>query len=177
MRCDAFTNQGETEHINDQWTVKNYCNWKEPKHVGRTQKTSFPLSSDSKASLCSDFITNPNSCACKSRRSSTAIYGESFRKPPWWGKSQMTCWKHNLIAYWQLASKFSQWNCLWLHCNMNEYIVFLASLPKSRSPLSASLQTFSLTACAYLNTDHFAVYHWTTKKFFVGIPLDHWIGW
>ena len=32
------------------------------KAVGRTQKTSFPLSSNSKASLCSDFKTNPNSC-------------------------------------------------------------------------------------------------------------------
>ena len=30
--------------------------------VGRTRKTSFPLSSNSKASLCSDFQTNPNSC-------------------------------------------------------------------------------------------------------------------
>ena len=37
------------------------------KAVGRTQKTSFPLSSISKASLCCDFKTNPSSCASKSR--------------------------------------------------------------------------------------------------------------
>ena len=36
------------------------------KAVGRTQKTSFPLSSNSKASLCSDFETNPSSWASKS---------------------------------------------------------------------------------------------------------------
>ena len=41
------------------------------KAVGRTQKTSFPLSSISKASLCSDFKTNPSSCASKSRQSTS----------------------------------------------------------------------------------------------------------
>ena len=40
------------------------------KAVGRTQKTSFPLSSISKASLCFDFTTNPSSCASKSKQSS-----------------------------------------------------------------------------------------------------------
>ena len=40
------------------------------KAVGRTQKTSFPLSSISKASLCFDFKTNPSSCASKSKQSS-----------------------------------------------------------------------------------------------------------
>ena len=39
------------------------------KAVGRTQKTSFPLSSNSKASLCSDFKTNPSSWANKFRQS------------------------------------------------------------------------------------------------------------
>ena len=39
------------------------------KAVGRTQKTSFPLSSISKASLCSDFKTNHSSYASKSRQS------------------------------------------------------------------------------------------------------------
>ena len=43
------------------------------KAVGRTQKTSFPLSSISKASLCSDFKTNPSSCASKSRQSTSVI--------------------------------------------------------------------------------------------------------
>ena len=43
------------------------------KAVGRTQKTSFPLSSNSKASLCSDFETNPSSWASKSRQSTSVI--------------------------------------------------------------------------------------------------------
>ena len=43
------------------------------KAVGRTQKTSFPLSSISKASLCSDFKTNPSSCASKSTQSTSVI--------------------------------------------------------------------------------------------------------
>ena len=43
------------------------------KAVGRTQKTSFPLSSISKASLCSDSKTDPSSCASKSRQSTSVI--------------------------------------------------------------------------------------------------------
>ena len=43
------------------------------KAVGRTQKISFPLSSNSKAFLCSDFKTNSNSCASKSRQSTSVI--------------------------------------------------------------------------------------------------------
>ena len=43
------------------------------KAVGRTQKTSFPLSSISKASLCSDSKTNPSSCASKSSKSTSVI--------------------------------------------------------------------------------------------------------
>ena len=43
------------------------------KAVGRTQKTSFPLSSNSKASLCSDFKTNPSSWASKARQSTSVI--------------------------------------------------------------------------------------------------------
>ena len=43
------------------------------KAVGRTQKTSFPLSSISKAFLCFDFKTNPSSCASKSNKSTSVI--------------------------------------------------------------------------------------------------------
>ena len=43
------------------------------KAVGRTQKTSFPLSSNSKASLCSDFERNLSSWASKSRQSTSVI--------------------------------------------------------------------------------------------------------
>ena len=43
------------------------------KAVGRTQKTSFPLSSISKASFCSDVKTNPSSCSSKSRQSTSVI--------------------------------------------------------------------------------------------------------
>ena len=43
------------------------------KAVGRTQKTSFTLSSISKASICFDFKTNPSSCARKSKQSTSVI--------------------------------------------------------------------------------------------------------
>ena len=43
------------------------------KAVGRTQKTSFPLSSNSKASLCSNFKTNPSSWTSKSRQLTSVI--------------------------------------------------------------------------------------------------------
>ena len=72
-------------------STDNYCDWKEPKLIGRTQKTSFLLSSNSKASLFSiiELGTNPNSCASKSRRLSTAICGASFRKSSRLGTSRM----------------------------------------------------------------------------------------
>ena len=85
--------------------MNNYCDWKEPKPVGRTQKHPSPLkkSSFSKASLWFDFRTNPNSNVSKSRWSSTTIYGKSFRKSSQ-GTSRMAWCKHNLTAYWQLVS-------------------------------------------------------------------------
>ena len=54
------------------WTL---CMNKHPinKAVGRTQKTSFPLRSNSKSSLCSDFKTNPSFWASKSRQSTSVI--------------------------------------------------------------------------------------------------------
>ena len=80
--------------------------------------------------------TNLNSCASKSRRS-TSFYSESFRN---W-ISRMTCIKHYLTACWQLVSKFSQWE-----------------LPQSRSLFSASFQTFCLTARAYLSTQKYGLF-------------------
>ena len=96
------TNQTPNQRTS-QRTMNNYCHWKGPRPVGRTQKTPFPLSSDSKASLSSDFRTN-NSCASKSRWLSTA---SSFRKSSQLGTSRITSLLES--PTWQLASKFSQW--------------------------------------------------------------------
>ena len=78
-----------------------------PNPVGRTHKTSFPLSSNSKASLCSDFKTNPNSCGSKSRRSTSVSlqrkYSEFITVP-----TEYREWLVENIT-WQLASKFTQW--------------------------------------------------------------------
>ena len=74
------------------------------KAVGRTQKTSFPLSSNSKTSFCSDFQTNPNSQAINIRHFTAKALGIYSSR---YGISRMTCWRHYLRACWQLASKFS----------------------------------------------------------------------
>ena len=81
------------------------------KAVCRTQKTSFPLSSNSKASLCSNFKTNPSSWARKSRQSTSVILKRKLQESIHHARyviSRMTCWKHYLTACWQLAWKFSQ---------------------------------------------------------------------
>ena len=100
--------------------------------VGRTQKTSFPLSSNSKASLCSDFKTNPNSCeqiqVINIRHftvKALAIHhGREYHE---WLVENIT-WKLGDSLHWNLANG----NCPWLG--------------------EASFQTFCLTARAYLNT-------------------------
>ena len=108
------------------------------KAVGRTQKTSFPLSSNSKASLCSDFKTNPNSCEqiqainiCHFTAKALAIHH---------GMEQREWHVENIT--WQLGDSLhrnlANGNCPWLGeaGNSNEYNVcktdspyFLASLP------------------------------------------------
>ena len=88
------TNQTPHQRTSQQ-TMNNYCHWKGPRPVGRTQKTPFPLSSDSRSSVSSDFRTNPNSCASKSRWLSTA---SSFRKSSQLGTSRISRWNHNLTA-------------------------------------------------------------------------------
>ena len=50
------------------------------KAVGRIQKTSFPLSSISKASLCSDFKTDHSSYPSKSRQS-TSVFSIACEAP------------------------------------------------------------------------------------------------
>ena len=77
--------------------------------VGHMQ-TFFPLSSNSKASLCSDFLRKSQFLLKQIQainiRHFTAkalgIYSSRYRI------SRMTCWKHYLTACWQLASKFNQ---------------------------------------------------------------------
>ena len=134
------TNQTPNQRTS-QRTMNNYCHWKGPRPVGRTQKTPFPLSSDSKASLSSDFRTN-NSCASKSRWLSTA---SSFRKSSQLGTSRIT----NLLESptWQLASKFSQWElpvAVRSGYNSNEYNVCKTDSPFFQSLSSVSLSVFSL---------------------------------
>ena len=141
------TNQTPSQRTSQQ-TMNNYCHWKGPRPVCRTQKTPFPLSSDSKASLSSDFGTNSNSCASKSRRLSTT---SSFRKSSQLGTSRITYWNHQLDSLYQ---NLANGNCPWLW----EAGSFFRVSPQSRSPFSASLQTFFLTARAYLNTQKYGLF-------------------
>ena len=104
--------------------------------VGRTQKTSFPLSSNSKASLCSDFKTNPNSCEYIqpihhfTAKALAIHFGREYRE---WLVENIT-WQFGDSLHQNLANG----NCPWLGeaGNSNEYNVcktdspyFLASLP------------------------------------------------
>ena len=138
--------------------------------VGRTQKTSFPLSSNSKASLCSDFKTNPNSCeqiqAINIRHftaKALAIHhGREHRK---WLVENIT---------WQLGDSLhrnlANGNCRWLgeEGNSNEYNVckgdspyFLASLPSLAlcfQPRSTPFVWLLARTWISKNTDCFAVY-------------------
>ena len=104
--------------------------------VGRTQKTSFLLSSNSRASLCSDFKTNPNSCEHIRpihHFTAKALAIHFGREYPEWLVENIT---------WQLGDSLhrnlANGNCPWLGeaGNSNEYNVcktdspyFLASLP------------------------------------------------
>ena len=93
--------------------------------VGRTQKTPFPLSSNSKASLWPDFKTNPNSCEqiqainiCHFTAKALAIHH---------GMEQREWHVENIT--WQLGDSFhrnlANGNCPWLGeaGNSNEYNV------------------------------------------------------
>ena len=101
------------------------------KAVGRTQKTSFPLSSNSKASLCSDFKTNPNSCEqiqainiCHFTAKALAIHH---------GMEQREWHVENIT--WQLGDSLhrnlANGNCPWLGeaGNSNEYNVCKTDSP------------------------------------------------
>ena len=136
--------------------------------VGRTQKTSFPLSSNSKASLCSDFKTNPNSCEhIRPIRHFTAKalaihLGREYRE---WLVENIT---------WQLGDSLhrnlANGNCRWLgeEGNSNEYNVckgdspyFLASLPSLAlcfQPRSTPFVWLLARTWISKNTDCFAVY-------------------
>ena len=97
--------------------------------VGRTQKTSFPLSSNSKASLCSDFKTNPNSCeqiqAINIRHFTAKALAIHY------GREQRKCLVENIT--WQLGDNLhrnlANGNRPWLGRMQNGQSVFLASLP------------------------------------------------
>ena len=115
--------------------------------VGSTQNTSFPLSSDCKASLCSDFKANPSSWASKSRGSTSAITRNDLLK---------TLLDSLLTA----CIEFSQWeNFPWLGKQVirtnityaKRAVRIFSFSPQSHSPFSASFQTLRLTARAYLN--------------------------
>ena len=125
--------------------------------VGSTQNTSFPLSSDCKASLCSDFKANPSSWASKSRGSTSAIMQR---------KRQEFITRNDLLktlldSLLTACIEFSQWeNFPWLgkrvirtNITYAKRTVRIFSIsPQSHSPFSASFPTFRLTARAYLNT-------------------------
>ena len=57
------------------------------------------------------------------------------------GTSRMTCCKHNLTAYWQLASKFSQWE---LPVARLKRVIQLKFMPKRPSVFLASLPSLAL---------------------------------
>ena len=78
------------------------------KAVGRTQKTSFPLSSISKASLCSDFKQIPVLARANPRNQHPSFHSESFRNLFITRGTEYREWLVENIT-WQLASKFSQW--------------------------------------------------------------------
>ena len=78
--------------------------------VGHMQ-TPFPLSSNSKASLCSDLKKKkiPILARANPGNQHSSFYSESFGiYSSRYGISRMTCWKHYLTACWQLASKCNQ---------------------------------------------------------------------
>ena len=136
------TNQTPRQRTS-QHNMNNYCHWKGPRPVGRTQKTPFPLSSDSKASLSSDFGTNSNSCASKSRRLSTA---SSFRKSSHLGTSRITYWNHQLDSLYQ---NLANGNCPWLWeagSNSNEYNACKTESPFFQCLSSVSPSVFRLAS-------------------------------
>ena len=116
------------------------------KAVGRTQKTSFPLSSNSKASLCSDFKTNPNSCeqiqAINIRHFTAKAleihHGREYRE---WLVKNIT---------WQLGDSLhrnlANGNCPWLGeaGNSNVYNVCKTDSPYFYRLFLVSLSVFSL---------------------------------
>ena len=123
--------------------------------VGSTQNTSFPLSSDCKASLCSDFKANPSSWASKSRGSTSAITRRN---------DLLKTLLDNLLT---ACIEFSQWeNFPWLgkwviRTNITyakRTVRIFRFSPQSHSPFSASFQTFRLTARAYLNTQKYGLF-------------------
>ena len=153
--------------------MNNYCHWKGPRPVGTTQKTPFPLSSDSKASLSSDFGTNSNSCASKSKRLSTA---SSIRKSSQLGTSRITYWNHQLDS---LHQNLANGNCPWLG-DAKRKVRLLSVSPQSCSPFLTSLQTFCLTSRAYLNTQKYGMFgslielrRWESLTPMVGPPLPN----
>ena len=128
-----------------------------------TQNTSFPLSSDCKASLCSDFKANPSSWASKSRGSTSAIIQR---------KRQEFITRNDLLktlldSLLTACIEFSQWeNFPWLgkrrirtNITYAKRTVRIFSVsPQSHSLFSASFQTFRLTARAYLNTQKYGLF-------------------
>ena len=138
--------------------------------VGRTRKTSFPLSSNSKASLYSDFQTNTNSCEhIRSIRHFTvkALAIHLDREYREWLVENIT---------WQLGDSLhrnlANGNCPWLGeaGNSNEYNVcktdspyFLASLPSLAlcfQPRSTPFVWLLARTWISKNTDCFSVYIW-----------------
>ena len=132
--------------------------------VGGTQNTSFPLSSDCKAFLCSDFKANPSSWVSKSRGSTSAIIQR---------KRQEFITRNDLLktlldSLLTACIEFSQWeNFPWLGKRVirtnityaKRTVRIFSVSPQSHSPFSASFQTFRLTVGAYLNTQKYGLFY------------------
>ena len=119
------------------------------KAVYSSQKTSLSLSKNSKASLCSDFKTNHNSCASSPGNHCPSFYSESFRNVFITDGTENREWLVKNIT-WQLVDSLrrnlANGNCPWLGeaGNSNVYNVCKTDSPYFYRLFPVSLSVFNL---------------------------------
>ena len=140
------------------------------KAVGRTQKTSFPLAASPKLSSAPILKQIPVLARANPSNQHPSFYSESFRNLFITHGTEYREWLVENIT-WQLVDSLHRdlvnWNSArgWEKRVIRTNITYakrrvriFSVFPQSRSPFSASFQTFCFTARAFLNTQKYGLF-------------------